>query len=223
MGGVGKTTAAIALVMDEDIRKHFTKLLFISVGQEPEMRDLENSLHIQLTGKSLPETLTSPLEISAALRHAAKGFHVLQVIDDVWDAKHEVRAVILDSSACIMSFNLSSVVVSQPPLNVIDPDTPSKVLVTTRIRGLLKRSIELEVGLLGESAAVELLCKAGNIELSDDEEMRARCLEIVELCGRLALTVDITGGLICEEYGSEVDDDFVDSSRGQGRHAYAPR
>ncbi|GMH96186.1 hypothetical protein TL16_g13281 [Triparma laevis f. inornata] len=40
----GKTTAAIALVMDKGIHKHLTKLLFISVGQEPEMRDLQNEL-----------------------------------------------------------------------------------------------------------------------------------------------------------------------------------
>ena len=44
-----------------------------------------------------------------------------QVLDDVWDPKHE------------------------KPLNCIDNDNASRLLVTTRIRGLLKNSAELDL------------------------------------------------------------------------------
>ena len=56
-----------------------------------------------------------------AIRSAAKGTNVLLVLDDVWDPKHE------------------------KPLNCIDPDNASRLLVTTRMRGLLRNCAEVDV------------------------------------------------------------------------------
>ena len=38
-GGVGKTTAAVQLIRDSEVRAAFTKLLWVSVSQEVEFRD----------------------------------------------------------------------------------------------------------------------------------------------------------------------------------------
>ena len=45
MGGVGKTTIAAALIEDEDIRKSFDRIVWVSVGQEPDIRELQDSIH----------------------------------------------------------------------------------------------------------------------------------------------------------------------------------
>ena len=55
MGGVGKTMMAAALVRDEEVLAAFQKICWVSVGQEPDMLALQNTLHYQLTSKPLPE------------------------------------------------------------------------------------------------------------------------------------------------------------------------
>ena len=62
---------------------------------------------------------------------AAKKRKCLLVLDDVWDARHE------------------------RPLNCIDPETSSRLLVTTRIRGLLKNSAEVDLGVLTDEEALQ--------------------------------------------------------------------
>ena len=41
MGGVGKTTIAAALVHDEEVRETFAKIVWVSVGQHPNIRELQ--------------------------------------------------------------------------------------------------------------------------------------------------------------------------------------
>ena len=109
MGGVGKTTIAAALVQDEDVRMAFDKIVWVSLGQDPDILELQNVIHHQLSNQGLPESANNALDIAAALRSASKCQSVLLVLDDVWEAKHE------------------------KPLNCIDPETKSRVLVTTRV------------------------------------------------------------------------------------------
>ena len=40
-GGVGKTTIAAALVHDEVVRASFENIVWVSVGQEPDIRELQ--------------------------------------------------------------------------------------------------------------------------------------------------------------------------------------
>ena len=84
-------------------------------------------------------------------------------------------------------------------LNVIDPDTASKLLVTTRIRGLIKGVSEVAVGALSRIDALKLLAAAAEAdeyippeegEAEGNDQYPMAC-EVVELCGRLALTVFI--------------------------------
>ena len=99
---------------------------------------------------------------------------------------------------------------------MIDPDTPSKLLVTSRIRGLVKGAAEIDVGSLSEVEALDLLVATAGIDASEwDEEARGLAMEVVNMCGRLALTVAIVGGMVLE-FGGHVDTEFVDMLREEG-------
>lgn len=195
MGGVGKTTVAVVLVNDKEVRAAFDKILWVSVGQEPNVRELQASLLKQATSNE--ERLSADVDdvdVVDLIKKATTGLTVLQVLDDVWESKYE------------------------KPLNVIDPDTPSKLLVTTRIRGLVKGAAEVDVGSLSESEALDLLAATAGIDSEsweEEEGARGLALEVVNMCGRLALTVAIAGGM-CVEAGGEVDCLLVETLREEG-------
>ena len=177
MGGVGKTTIAAALVHDEDVQSAFTKIVWLSVGQEPVIRELQDSCHFQLTDCHLPEESKSETEVLQVLRKAAKGVNMLLVLDDVWESKHE------------------------KPFTCLDPDNNSRLLVTTRIRGLMQNSTEVEMGVLDQPEALKLLLTTADIDIRDVDESSDEyriATEIVELCGCLPLTLAIAGGMIAE-------------------------
>ena len=109
------------------------------VGQEPDIRELQESVHGQLEGEAIPASATTPELVQKALRDAAKGSKILVVLDDIWIPIHEKL------------------------LNCIDPDNGSRLLVTTRIRNILKNSHEVSVGVLVKSEALELLLSSAGV------------------------------------------------------------
>ena len=72
-------------------------------------------------------------------------------------------------------------------LNVIDHlDTQSKLLVTTRIRDLIKGAAEVDVGTLSADESLELLAATAGIEMASleaDEEAHALASTVTDLCG----------------------------------------
>ena len=85
LAGAGKTTLAAMLVSDPEIRKAFTRICWVTLGQTPDLCLLQQALFRQLTsGKVLPDALTEPHAILEALRSAAQGQRVLVVLDDFW-------------------------------------------------------------------------------------------------------------------------------------------
>lgn len=87
MGGVGKTTVAAALVNDQEMRAAFDKLLWVSVGQEPDVRELQASLLLQ-TNKQKLSTDVADKDVVDEIKEATKGLKILLVLDDVWEAKY---------------------------------------------------------------------------------------------------------------------------------------
>ena len=127
------------VVNDREVRAAFDKMLWVSVGQEPEVRELLASLLGQIQkGQTLKPEL-SDKEALGEVKESCKGLKVLLVLDDVWDAKYEKA------------------------LNVIDADTPSKLMVTTRIRGLIKGGREVAIGTLSKADALRLLAGHGGM------------------------------------------------------------
>ena len=116
---VGKTTIAASLVHEHDVRSSFDKICWASLGQDPAVRDLQNSIHFQLRKHMLPEHAKEQIEVVQALKDAAAATLVLLILDDVWDSAIEKH------------------------FDCIDPTTESRLFVTTRVRGLLKHSNEV--------------------------------------------------------------------------------
>ena len=80
---------------------------------------------------------------------------------------------------------------------MIDPDTSSKLMVTTRSRGLIKGGSEVAIGTLSRRDALKLLAATAEVDeylapeegkAEKDGQYRMAC-EVVELCSCLALTV----------------------------------
>ena len=85
---------------------------------------------------------------------------------------------------------------------MIDPDTSSKLMVTTRIRGLIKGACEVAIGTLSQHDALQLLAATAEVEEymppvegagAGDDQFHLAC-EVVNLCGHLALTISIVRG-----------------------------
>ncbi|KAK3257174.1 hypothetical protein CYMTET_33732 [Cymbomonas tetramitiformis] len=180
MGGIGKTMLAVALLHDTDVRAAYDVLVWVSVGQDPNLLQLQQSIHIQLTGAQLPQHASTPQMVMGALDDAAQGREVLLVLDDLWDAGHEKL------------------------LNCIDLDTASMVLASSRIQGLLERAKEVEVGLLSKPAALSLLLEVAGMGMpTEGSREYALAEEGLALCGRLPLTVTIAGSMV-QQNGSEI-------------------
>jgi len=104
---------------------------------------------------------------------------------DMWDSQH------LKSFDCI------------------DVKTSSKLLVTTRIKGVMQKA-EVELELLGLQEAVEMLAAVAQLDAADISPV---CLEIAQLCGRLPLCINIVGNLI-RTFGNGWEQEVPDILRG---------
>ena len=174
MGGVGKTVTVAALARDDEVRYAFDKICWVSVGQEPDVPALQQTLHIQLVGRPLPEAAQADERVAhEALKEAAGAATVLLVLDDVWLASHAT------------------------PLNFVQGACRSAVVITTRMRSLLDGASEVQCNVLSAEASLELLLRAGGCEELLDSRPEA-ALEAVEYCGRLPLALGLAGGIIKE-------------------------
>ena len=139
-----------------------------TLGQDPDLEHMKALMYMQLVGEELPAD-TSPEKAKEKITVAMRNRLVLLVLDDCWEPAHESA------------------------LNFIDTSTLSKVLITTRIRGLGGAS-QLELGVPSEEESVQLLLSsAGLAHLSSAPTEAA---EIVQLVGRLPLAVDLCGRML---------------------------
>src|SRR5208337_2273509 len=83
MGGIGKSVLAAALAHDSEVRQAFSDgIYWLTIGQKPNLIDLQNRLLRWLTGSK--ETLTAEQEAKDALREAFEGRPALLVVDDAF-------------------------------------------------------------------------------------------------------------------------------------------
>ena len=93
-------------------------------------------------------------------------------------------------------------------LNPLDPASPSKLLVTTRIRGLVKGAVEVPLELLKIEDSAAMLMEIGQV---DEAEYRLQnpgtefppqaALRIASECGNLPLMITLAGKMI-RQWGS---------------------
>ena len=173
MGGIGKTVTGAAIVRDEGVREHFDAVVWLPLGQTPTIAKLQNLCHMQCVGKELSSELSSE-EKKEALQQGMAGKRILLTLDDLWEEEHETE------------------------LNFVDVGAGSKVLISTRVKGLLSGGHQVEVGLPSPSDSARMLLSAAGVEgmsAESSSKQPAGVAEIVDLCGRLPLALGIAGRL----------------------------
>lgn len=86
-GGLGKTTLAAAICHDDDIVGVFDDgILWVTLGQQPNVQDSLSKLYAALTG--LRPGFFDEEDAAFHLSQKLEDKHCLLVIDDVWDPKH---------------------------------------------------------------------------------------------------------------------------------------
>ena len=186
MGGTGKTLAAVAVVQETAVRRHFSKMYWLVIGQDAtgtKVRQLQAVLYKQLTGqevKSEELQVKDEHEWLGMLEAAMVMERSLVVLDDPW-LPEQVRY-----------------------LNPVDGSrTDHRLLVTTRIRGLMPKATCVELSVMGKDEAVVLLLDVANIEKAAYLASHAgaawpprAAYEIADECGLLPMTLAITAQVV---------------------------
>ena len=166
-GGIGKTTTSAWLCRQGSVRRYFSTIAWVALGQTPNIVACQRSLYTQLTGSELPLDLTADEKLEK-IRFAFSGRDCLLVLDDVWEPEH------------IASFDL------------VDEGTKSKVLLSSRVRSTLDGCEIVDIGLPTEDDAIQIMMSAAGIAGAAPAEAR----EVVQLCKLLPLTLGIAGRMV---------------------------
>ena len=140
------------------MRQHFDAIIWLPLGQNPVIAKLQNLAHMQCAGTELSNELSSE-EKKQALQQAMAGKLILLCLDDLWEENHETE------------------------LNFADASAGSKVLISTRMKGLLDGGHQVEVGLPSPDDSARMLLGAADVK--DTTVYPAGIGEIVLLCDRL--------------------------------------
>jgi hypothetical protein len=167
-GGIGKTVTAVWLARHDEIRRHFELVVWVTLGQTPDLARMQALIYLQVTGEELAADAT-PEQAKEKITVALRGRIVLLILDDIWEEEHSAA------------------------LDFIDTATASKTLVTTRIRGL-GGAAQVELGVPSEEESVKLLLASAG--LAHVSPVPAEAAEVAQICGRLPLAVDLAGKML---------------------------
>jgi hypothetical protein len=171
------------LVRQDTVREAFERIVWVRMGQTPDIGNCQRSMYEQLA-EGTPWDMDAAADIKfSRLGEAFRGKVVLLVLDDLWDEKHEL------------------------PLNCVDENTASKVLVSSRVRQVVKSNVGSSRDLAGDDnryivqieppndkSAVDMLLSTAGI--ASGTTPPAEALQIVQFCKRLPLSISIAGKLL---------------------------
>lgn len=181
MGGIGKTTVSCWVTRERSVRTKFGMVAWITLGQTPVLDSCINLLHQQLTGTALPDGVSEDQK-HEFLQQAFLGRSVLLVLDDCWDVDVATK------------------------FKWIDPNTNSKILISSRIRDALDGGQIINVAAPSKDDAVKMLLSSAGMG-ADALNVRDEVAHIVEMCKRLPLTIGVAGKLIRQlAQGSDMAD-----------------
>ncbi len=167
MGGIGKTVLAIDLVNDDEVRRAFDGIFWLTLGQSIDPTKLQSELAGFVSGEA--KAFATANEGSDQLRRLFEGKSCLLVLDDLWRPQ------------------------DAEPFDVLGPR--SRLLVTTRDADLLialgAREIPLDV--LSEELALELLASwSGQAPAT----LPPIAVKVAESCGYLPLALALAGARV---------------------------
>ena len=151
------------------MRKHFGIIVWIALGQTPNLLACQRQLFAQLTGGDLPVEST-PEQKLEAIQAAFAGKHCLLVLDDCWEAEHLAYLV------------------------AIDETTSSRVLISSRVVSSLDACEVVDIGRPTEADAIQMVMAAAGMAAGTAVPPEAK--EVVNLCKLLPLTLGIAGKMV---------------------------
>jgi hypothetical protein len=169
MGGIGKTVLAAALARDVEIRQAFSDgIYWLTIGQNPNLLDLQNRLLSRLTGSK--EMVTTEREAKDALREALEGRSALVVVDDAWTIDHAD------------AFSVAAL--------------PARLIITTRNQEVLVGlgAEEHRVDVLSSSDALKMLAEW--VGEKSPDKLPAEAAEVAKECGYLPLALAMVGAMV---------------------------
>ena len=180
-GGLGKTTLAAHTAMTTPIMRHFERIAFVTVGEEPDVLELLQSIHLQLIDRRWGGSVATPPAILEALSTKAQGRTWLLIVDDVSDPEHLDQLNFLDG--------------------LLPSSGDSKVVATSRNSTLKDAWVQVDVGVFDDALAVEMVTQVAGLE-DPDTESKAVLRDVAKLCGQIPLLLSIVGMTI-EEYAGD--------------------
>ena len=92
---------------------------------------------------------------------------------------------------------------------LVDPDNESRVLVTTRVAGLLKNAVEVDLNVLDRDESRTLLISSAGMdeaEITKGSDEYRIIDQIVECCGCLPLALTIVGAMVADSHQGFTED-----------------
>jgi WD40 repeat protein len=172
-GGFGKTTLAIAICHNDEVRAHFYDgILWVTLGEQPSLADLVGKIEdlvVILTGK--PRAGFTTIEAAAAqLAEALTTRRILLVIDDVWNRTH-LDPFLRGGPNCVR-------------------------LMTTRNRNTLPPdTVQVDIDAMRQNEALQLL-KAG---LGEMTEYTLPLTQLTKRLGEWPLLLTLVNGVLREQ------------------------
>jgi hypothetical protein len=169
MSGIGKTVLAAALAHDSEVRQAFPDgIYWLSIGQKPNLLELQNQQLRQLTGSR--QTVSTQQEAKDASREALEGQQALIVLDDVWNLDH------------VDAFSIAV--------------PPTRLLLTTRNNEILVGigAEEHRLHVLSPGDAAKML--AAWVGVQNPEELPSQAAEVARECGYLPLALSMIGAIV---------------------------
>ena len=172
LGGSGKTVVAAGLARDPEVAASSELMVYVALGQTPVLRECQRTMYRQLTGSALDPNLATEEDAMSAIIEATAGKKVLLILDDAWN-----KDIVLHFESAL------------------DSRTDSRLVVTTRIKTILPKISEFELGLLEPDDACALLLEVAGLENTGaphSELLYKAC----ELSGHLPLMLSIAGSML---------------------------
>jgi len=189
MGGIGKTTLAAMVVRDTAVRRHFQRVVFITVGNQPELLVLQRQMYQQLVGSPMQavgeQTVAGQLAMlkEAAAAEVEEKRLLLLVLDDIWATEQVPQLNFLPGAGGLGGTT---------PTALPGSYQGSRLLVTSRFSKMVEEDCaEFVIGLLPEPEAVDLLMRTAQLEPTAKQlELAA---QIAKQCGALPLFITLVG------------------------------